>query len=170
MSGGAQTLGAKLEAEKRFNEEKAAKEQAQSSTKEPKEEAVVAKEDDGPNPESCYTDEHMAKLVTLSAITNIDLLQDFSSYIRDSSVKPDSTNIENFGLRADLNFEKDVVAVSEAVFSFLSGKYGVDFALPRSKAAKCETWRWSVKEKYEVGVEEVRLLIMKHEGEPCSSI
>ena len=85
LSGGG-TLGAKIEAEKRFNEEKAAKEQAQSSTQAPKVEAAVTKEDDGLNPESCYTDEHMAKLVALSAITNIDLLQDFTSYIRDSSV------------------------------------------------------------------------------------
>jgi len=86
LSGGAQSLGAKLEAEKRFNEEKAAKEQAQSATQAPTVEAAATKEDDGLNPESCYTDEHMAKLEALSAITNIDLLQDFTSYIRDSTV------------------------------------------------------------------------------------
>jgi len=112
----------------------------------------------------------MAKLVALSPITNIDLLQDFTSYIRDNASKPNSTNVENFGLRAGLDFERDVVAVSEAVYSFLSSKYGADFALPRSKAAKCETWRWSIKEKYNVAVEEVRLLVMKHEDEPCSQI
>ena len=135
-----------MEAEKRFNEEKAAKEQAQSSIEEPKAEAVVPKGDEGLNAETCFTDEHMTRLVALSAITNIDLLQDFSTYIRDSTIQPDSTNIENFGLRSGLNFEKDVVAVSEAVYSFLAGKYGADFALPRAKAAKGETWRWSVKD------------------------
>lgn len=112
----------------------------------------------------------MAKLEALSPITNIDLLQDFTSYIRDNASQPDSTNIENFGLRPGLDFDKDVVVVSEVVYLFLASKYGADFALPRSKAAKCETWRWSVKEKYELAVEEVRLLVMKHDDEPCSQI
>ena len=170
MSLGNNTLGAKAEAERRFNEEKAADAQRQSETQAKKEEPAAQKEDDGLNAEICYSDEHMAKLVALSAITNIDLLQDFTSYIRDNERKPDSTNIENFGLRADLDFERDVVAVSEVVYSFLASKYGADFALPRSKAAKCETWRWSIKEKYDLSVEEVRLLVMKHEDEPCSQL
>ena len=170
MSLGNNTLGAKAEAERRFNEEKAADTQRQSEAQATKEEPAAQKEDDGLNAEVCYSDEHMAELVALSAITNIDLLQDFTSYIRDNESKPDSTNIEDFGLRADLDFERDVVAVSEVVYSFLARKYGADFALPRSKAAKCETWRWSIKEKYDVSVEEVRLLVMKHEDEPCSQL
>lgn len=170
MSLGNNTLGAKAEAERRFNEDKAAEKQRQSETQAKKEEPAAQKADDDLNAEICYSDEHMAKLVALSAITNIDLLQDFTSYIRNNESKPDSTNIENFGLRVDLDFERDVVAVSEVVYSFLAGKYGADFALPRSKAAKCETWRWSIKEKYDLSVEEVRLLVMKHEDEPCSQL
>lgn len=170
LGGAPLSLGAKMEAERQFNEDKAAEKQHQSDSQGKQDKPAAAKEDEGPTPESCYSDEHMAKLVALSPITNVDLLQDFTSYIRDNTSKPDSTNIENFGLKAGLDFEKDVIAVTQEVYSFLASKYGADYALPRSKAAKCETWRWSITDKYDVSVEEVRLLVMKHEDEPCSQI
>ena len=111
----------------------------------------------------------MSNLEALKEITNIDLLLDFKTYIRDNSSQLDSINLENLVLRSGLDLEKDVVIVSQEVEQFLANKYGIDFRIPRYRSPNNEAWR-SMKDKYQFECEEVRLLVMKENDEPCNEI
>lgn len=152
------SLGARIEEERKFNEAK----QKKVTELEPIFESGDQSGQDQPpqstlSSETLFSDDFVNQLGSLGPINNFDICRPFDSYIRDED---EHDQLQNLALKDGFSLHTDGPLVPTSVGEQLAAWYGCDQILYRDKNPFSEAWSTYLMQKYTIQFEEVRLLIM----------
>lgn len=151
------SLGSRLEEERKFNEAK----QLKTTELEPIMELGAQASQEQPSTnltaDALYSDEFVQQLGALGPINNSDICRPFNTYIRDETAVDE---LQNIALKEGFNLVSDGVMTPTSVGEQLAAWYGCDQILYRNKNPFSENWSTYLMQKYTIHFEEVRLLVM----------